>query len=167
MFSELVKRYCCDDISNIENYNVALTDSEIWEVHHRRETHDENGNVRTQQISKIELIKQNLYYSRPSSELIFMSRKNHRLLHMNNNEFAKGKIIGNQNAKGNVLSEKTRKQMGESRKGNINNGVAYIRCIETNEIHRTREWIELGYPNAYNVAKGRQKTCRGLHFEYV
>lgn len=83
------------------------------------------------------------------------------------NQYAKGVNIGNQYAKGNVLSEKTRKQMGKSRKGNTNNGIALIKCIETDEIHRTREWISLGFPNAYNVAKGRQKTCHGYHFVYV
>ena len=57
-----------------------------------------------------------------------------------------------------------RKQMGESRKGNTNNGITLIRCIETNEIYRTREWIKLGFQNAYQVAYGRQKTCKGMHF---
>lgn len=83
------------------------------------------------------------------------------------NKRAKGKIFGNKNAKGNKLSEETRKKMGLSRINNTNNGKALIKCIETNEIHRTREWILLGFPNAYNVAKGRQKTCNGYHFEYV
>ena len=41
------------------------------------------------------------------------------------NERCKGKNIGNENAKGNILTEETRKQMGESRKGNPNNGVKY------------------------------------------
>lgn len=81
------------------------------------------------------------------------------------NHYAKGKNIGNQNAKGNHLSEETRKQMGLSRMGNNNNGATYIRCIETGEIHRTREWIKIGFSNAYSVAHGRQKTCKGYHFE--
>ena len=80
---------------------------------------------------------------------------------------AKGKNLGNQHAKGNVLSEDVRSRMSKSRLGNFNNGFALIRCIETNEILRTREWILKGYQNAYSVAKGRQKTCKGLHFEYV
>ena len=167
MFSDKVKEYCNEDISNIENYQKALTDDGFWEVHHRRETHDENGNLLVQQISKQDLIKQKLYFNRPSSELIFMPRKEHRLLHMGQNDFAKGVNIGNQYAKGNVLSEKTKKKMGESRKGNTNNGIALIKCIETDETHRTREWISLGFPNAYSVAKGRQKTCHGYHFIYV
>ena len=57
--------------------------------------------------------------------------------------------------------------MGQNKKGNTNNGIAFIKCIETNEIKRTREWIQAGFQNAYNVAKGRQKTCGGYHFVYV
>lgn len=83
------------------------------------------------------------------------------------NQYAKGKNIGNQHAKGNVLSKETRKQMGRSRIGNSNNGVSIIRCLETGEIHRSREWILLGYQNAYMVANGKAKTCKGLHFEKV
>lgn len=83
------------------------------------------------------------------------------------NQHAKGKLYGNQNAKGNVLSKETREKMGKSRLGNANNGVAYIRCIETGEIKRTREWIKAGFSNAYNVARGKSKTCKGYHFAYL
>ena len=83
------------------------------------------------------------------------------------NQYAKGKNIGNQNAKGNHLSEETRKQMGLSRMGNTNNGVSYIKCIETGEVHRAREWILLGFTNAYMVANGKAKTCKGYHFEKI
>lgn len=83
------------------------------------------------------------------------------------NTYAKGKNLGNQHAKGNVLSEEVRKRMGMSRMGNSNNGVALIKCLETNETHRTREWIKLGYQNAYSVARGHHKSCKGLHFKYI
>lgn len=83
------------------------------------------------------------------------------------NQYAKGHNIGNQYAKGNVLSKDVRRRMGESRIGNSNNGIAMIKCIETNEIHRTREWILLGYNHAYSVANGRYKTCKGYHFVYA
>lgn len=89
-----------------------------------------------------------------------------RLASLGNNH-AKGHNIGNKNALGNYLSEETRKKMGQSRKGNTNNGIAFIKCIETNEIKRTNEWIQAGFKNAYQVAKGRQKTCDGYHFVYV
>lgn len=83
------------------------------------------------------------------------------------NKYALHKNLGNKYALGNVLSEETRKRMGESRKGNTNNGCKYIECLETGEIRRVREWILLGYRNVYTTAKHNQKTCKGLHFEYV
>ena len=82
------------------------------------------------------------------------------------NQYAKGKNIGNQYAKGNRLSRETRERMGKSRLGNTNNGCAYIKCIETGKVLRTREWIKQGFGNAYQVARGRQKSCKGYHFEY-
>lgn len=93
--------------------------------------------------------------------------KESRRLFLLGNQYAKGKNIGNKHALGNHLSEETRQRMGQSRIGNSNNGVAKIMCIETGEINRTREWINKGYSNAYAVAKGHQKTCKGLHFCYV
>ena len=42
----------------------------------------------------------------------------------------------------------------------------YIRCIETGEVHFTSEWWNLGYSKVVNAAKNN-KTCKGLHFEYI
>ena len=34
-----VKKFCCEDISLIENYEQALNDqTQMWECHHRKET---------------------------------------------------------------------------------------------------------------------------------
>ena len=82
------------------------------------------------------------------------------------NNHAKGKNLGNGNAKGNILKEETRKKMGDSRKGNVNNGVSFIKCIETGKIMRVREWIDLGFINVHLVAKGLRKSCHGFSFEF-
>ena len=96
-----------------------------------------------------------------------MQKNVHRALHLRGNDNAKGKNLGNTNALGNKLSEKTKKKMGESKLGNTFNGLALIKCLETGEIHRTLEWAKYGYKNAYQVARGRQKTCHGKTFEYI
>lgn len=83
------------------------------------------------------------------------------------NKRAEGKNLNNKNALGNILSEEIRKQMGESRKGNSNNGCVFIKCLETNEIKRVREWINLGFRNVHLVAKGERKKCKNLTFEYT
>ena len=74
----MAKRYCSDDIALIENYHEAISDEKkIWDIHHRREC-DENG--RTLFTHK-QLIDMNLYFKRPASELIFVTRSMHKKLH--------------------------------------------------------------------------------------
>ena len=52
---EKVKRYCAD-FTQIENYDVAISDnSEIWDCHHRLETHNSDGVKRSVFLSKSEL----------------------------------------------------------------------------------------------------------------
>lgn len=54
-----------------------------------------------------ELKDQNLYYGRPSSELVFVRVSEHKKLHMTGNAFRKGV----------TLSEETRQKMSVSHKG--------------------------------------------------
>lgn len=154
----------CTDYERIENYEKAIADTDnIWECHHRLEIMPFSNKT----VSIDYLKKQGLYYKQSPNAFIFLTKQEHRKLHFTGNNFAKGENLGNQHALGNILSEEIRKQMGESRLGNSNNGVALIECLETKEVHRTREWILLGYRNAYQVASGRRKHCKGLHFVYV
>lgn len=89
------RKYCCEKISLIENYEQAKRDLlEVWEIHHRKE--DEG-------YSQKELIEKGMYYGRPASELIFFTKKEHHSLHM----------------KGKKMSEETRRKLSEVRKGII------------------------------------------------
>ena len=167
MIAKNVNMYC-HDFQNIENYEKAISDNEnLWVIHHRFETHNSNGEPRKVSLSIKELRALGMYYSRPASELIFLLEKEHKSLHFKGNQVAKGVNIGNKHALGNVLSAETRRKMGISHKGNTNNGIAFIKCIETGEVFRTCEWISKGYKNAYLVARGYRKTCNGKHFTYV
>lgn len=75
MINEIAaKRYCCDDISLIENYAEAVADSKMWECHHRAETDEK--------LTNKELKAQGHYWKRPASELIFLTRLVHRKLHI-------------------------------------------------------------------------------------
>lgn len=40
----------------------------------------------------------------------------------------------------------------------------FIKCIETGEVHYTREWKRLGFRHIDEVARGTRKTCNGFHF---
>ena len=74
MISKYVNKYCCEDISLIENYDKAIADTkQIWHCHHRKEI-DEN-------LSLKQIKEQELYYNRPASELIFLTKSEHQALH--------------------------------------------------------------------------------------
>ena len=93
----------CKDYENIENYEKAKADDfKNWEVHHRLETHNSDGERRLVDITADELKALDMYYNRPANELIFMTIYEHSRLHM----------------KGKHLSEETRKKIGEASKGN-------------------------------------------------
>lgn len=106
MINELnAMRFCKDDIKRIENYDKAITDTtQTWVCHHRLETNFLNGDLLPFGIyfSVEELIKLRLYYNRPASELIFLTKSEHRKTHckvINNykpqygNKFTKGKRL--------------------------------------------------------------------------
>ena len=73
MIGKHIYKYCCEDISKIENYESALSSNEVWHCHHKLEI-DMN-------LSRKELIENNLYYNRPASELIFLPMSEHIKLH--------------------------------------------------------------------------------------
>lgn len=116
MISEImVCKYCKDDISLIENYNKAISDTtQIWDCHHRLET-DLN-------LTAQELIYNNMYYNRPSSELIFLTRTEHKSLHFTYNNISTRlnvrKKISN-SLKNKPKSEEHKKHLSESHKGYI------------------------------------------------
>ena len=93
----------CKNYQDIENYEKALADNfKNWEVHHRLETHNSDGERRLVDITADELKALDMYYNRPADELIFLTIYEHSRLHM----------------KGKHLSEETRKKIGSASKGN-------------------------------------------------
>ena len=92
------KKYCSDDISLIENYDSAISDTKtIWHCHHRRESI----------YNRKMLIEIGEYYNRPSIELIFLPQNEHRSLHS----------LGNKHGLGKRRSEETRKRISLARTG--------------------------------------------------
>ena len=90
------KKFCCEDLSLIENYELAINDTnQTWEIHHRGEV------LPCGRFSADDLKKFGLYYSRPASELIFLTKAEHTSLHF----------------KDVPKSEATKKAMSEARKG--------------------------------------------------
>lgn len=76
-----VKCYCKDDISLIENYELAVNDpNEMWVCHHRDEVKILPSNIKVYR-SKQDLLYNNRYYKCPANELIFLTKKEHYNIH--------------------------------------------------------------------------------------
>lgn len=137
-----VKSYCCEDISNIENYEKAMNSPETWECHHRMVTHRRNGKPRKYRLST-ELLKDwNVYYKRPADELIFLTHKDHAKLHNAENkgksfsEEHKSKISeAKKGKKRKPFSEEWKRNISEVQKGThwYNNGIIQCKTFECPE----------------------------------
>lgn len=123
MIGKIANKYCCEDISKIENYNKAITDKiQIWHCHHKLETYNSDGERRLVDLSREELIALGVYYNRPANELIFLTKSEHHSLHN------KGKKCGSfteehkrkmsEAHKGKKLSEEQKRRLSEINKGN-------------------------------------------------
>lgn len=115
-----LKRYCCEDISKIENYDTAVNNPERWDCHHRFETF---WWFRT---SMNDLVESGLYWNRPASELILLPHSEHQRLHLcgwkQSDEVKQKMSIGlmgrPSTLKGKRLSEETRMKMSIGKMGN-------------------------------------------------
>lgn len=167
------KKYCCENVSLIENYNNAISDSsQIWDCHHRLEIQGQFTNS-----TKL-LIKCGLYYNIPAWQLIFLPHAEHISLHQKGKHFSeetcqkmsetrKGKpsnFKGKQHSKeaikkisnamkgknkGKHFSDKTRKKMSETKKGSFfwNNGIINKRAKECPGFEWSRGLIMKGKNN--------------------
>ena len=81
------KELCCEDISQIENYEAALADeTQTWVCHHRKGIELNK--------SKEELIEMGLYYNRPACELMFLTKSEHQKLHCKLENIRKNMSVG-------------------------------------------------------------------------
>lgn len=77
-----LRKYCIN-IEQVENYELAKADNFInWDIHHRLETHNSDGERRLVDLMADELKALDMYYNRPASELIFLKHKEHIQLHI-------------------------------------------------------------------------------------
>jgi hypothetical protein len=110
----------CKHCELVENYDRAVSDkNKKWDLHHRLETHFSDGIERPSNafLSRKELIALDMYYNRPSEELIFLSRSDHNRLHSKNAQWHKALMGHVSPNKGKKLSEETKKKMSDAHKG--------------------------------------------------
>ena len=109
MISESYKNYCCEDLSLIENYALAVADTtQTWICHH----------ILGEQHSQQYLKENGLYLKRPACELRFMTHADHTRLHHKGvplSEEHKQKLSDAQ--KGVPLSEEHKQAISDAHKG--------------------------------------------------
>ena len=97
-----MKTQFCKSPEFIENYDLAAADNFVgWDIHHRLETHNSDGERRSVDLTKAELKALGTYYNRPAEELIFIRHSEHTVLHM----------------KGKHISEETKRKISDAMKG--------------------------------------------------
>lgn len=159
MINEInAKRFCSEDVSLIENYHEAISDEKrTWDIHHRREC-DENG--RTLFTHK-QLIEMGLYFKRPASELMFVTRSMHWKLHREIYE-KRGKIVG---------------KIGGKKTGAINGKKHSIPILQfSKDGTLIKEWPSLSeayrqlgilHSHICDCLKGRYKSAGGYIWRYT
>lgn len=120
------KKYCCEDISKIENYGKAIADeTQTWQCHHRAEI------LPCGRFSILDLKQYDLYFSQPADRLIFLTQATHTSLHSKDykkikalhdawrgkHHSSKTKKKMSERAKGRLMSENARRKMSEAHKG--------------------------------------------------
>ena len=169
----LFNKYCCEDLSLIENYEQAINDKENkWDCHHRLET--------DLKLSANELKARNMYYNRPASELIFLTHTEHTKIHKSGiylSEEHKRKISenhadtsGEKNGMyGKHFSEETRKKISEKLKGKPKSPEHKAKISAANKGKHSvygRVWMNNGYTNAHpkNQEEIEHYLELGYHF---
>lgn len=145
------KRFCCQDISLIENYEIAVNSTDVYDCHHRLETHNSDGERRLIDLTVAELTALDMYYHRPASELIFLSHNQHTALHMKGQPKPKP-------------SEETRRKMSESMKGRV---PGMLNKHHSEETRRRIAEARKGKPRSEETRKKIAEARKGKHWKLV
>lgn len=154
------KKYCIDDLSMIENYELAIADTtQTWQCHHRLELTLDGEFA----LSREQLKMHDMYFNRPYYELIFLTKAEHRRLHH------KGKTVSEESRrkmsdakkgkKRKPFTEDTRRKMSDAKKGDNNPFYGKFHSEETkqkmSESHKGRTFSEESRRKMSEAAKRR------------
>lgn len=73
--------FCCEDLSNIENYDKAVKDERLWDCHHRDEIKVLPSGIKVCRTTQ-DLKDNGRYFNCPANELIFILHTEHARMHM-------------------------------------------------------------------------------------
>lgn len=166
MINEIYARqYCREDISKIENYeHAARDDSQVWDCHHRGEI------LPCGRFSIRDLKKFGLYWHRPASELVFLTRAEHTKLHR------VGRGLSEEHRQklrqvnlGRHHSEDTKRKLREAQKKvpveqYSKDGTFVARYPSTQEAERR---TGARHDNIVVCCKGRRRSAGGYAWKYA
>ena len=145
------KKICCEDLSLIENYELAINDTtQTWECHHRRGTIYSGKDLK--EIGK--------YYNRPAAELIFLTPFAHRSLHK--------KGVPKPYLKGIPRSEATKKAIGEANSKKIlqfTKSCEFIR--EWQSAYEASRQLGISQPHICDCCNCKRKSAGGYIWKYA
>ena len=149
------KKFCCEDISLIENYDKAIADTtQTWDCHHRGEI------LPCGRFSVSDLKKFELYFNRPASELIFLTRSEHRRLHL--------KGVPKPYLKGITRSEAVKKAIGEANSKKILQFTKSGEFIkEWQSAMEASRWLGIAQSGICRCCNGIRKSACGYVWKYV
>lgn len=166
----MAKLYCSEDVSLIENYHEAIADEKrTWDIHHRRECDSEGRTLFTHK----QLKEMGLYFNRPASELIFVTRSMHKKLHREQMENI-GKNVGKKYGKigGKIGGKITGKKYGA-----INGKKRSIPILQfSKDGTLIKEWpsvreagrqLGIACSSICDCLKGRYKSAGGFVWRYA
>lgn len=108
------KQYCREPLETINGYDEAINSNSRYDCHHINEL----------TFTRDELINMNMYYHRPSSELIILKRTEHHKLH--NKDCMPSSHFGSKNVWYGVYEENHSKWKGDS----VCPSAKYIRALK-------------------------------------
>ena len=153
------KMYCSDNIALIENYHQAIADKEkMWDIHHRRECDDDGRMLFTGK----QLIEMDLYYKRPASELIFVTRSMHKKIHRE--QMAKGGKIGGKIGGGSEAAKKAVKEKLSIQILQFAKSGEFIK--EWPSAMEAQRQLGIACSNICKCCKGKLKSAGGFVWRY-
>ena len=173
------KKFCCEDLSMIENYALAIADTtQTWICHH----------ILGEQYSKQYLKENGFYLNRPACEFRFMKRADHQSLHCKGVPLSEATKRAISDAKKGVptgpMSEATKQKISDAQKGVPKGPMSeatkqklskkILQYTKSGEFVRewasmTAIWQELGIAksNICACCKGKLKSAGGYVWRYA
>lgn len=172
MISENIKKYCNGDITKIENYNEAITDTtQTWTCHHRLGIRPFSKET----ISHKKLIEYGLYFNQPPEALLFLPASEHHKLHIGHmsKEWHENlsNAIKNQEENSGRFQKGHQINKGRKRPDVTENQGKKVICIETNKVFDTVTdaaiYYKLYRSNISKCINGKRLTAGGFHWSLL